>query len=126
MWAKNISATVRDKEYIDWRKGFHPDFKSPLNLLKFLSDVHKFLLLFELILKSKMAVDDLIASSKLRFVLLFWKKKLMFACELVSWLSPATLLKKRLWHRCFPVSFSKFLRTPFSQNTSELLLLKLS
>ena len=25
---------------------------------------------------------------------------------------PATLLKKRLWHRCFPV-FSKFLRTPF-------------
>ena len=87
MWAKNISATVRDKEYIDWRKGFRPDFKSPLNLLKFLSDVHKFLLLFELILKSKMAVDDLIASSKLRFVLLFWKKKLMFACELVSWLS---------------------------------------
>ena len=26
--------------------------------------------------------------------------------------SPATLLKKRLWHRCFPVNFSKFLRTP--------------
>ena len=28
-------------------------------------------------------------------------------------LRPATLLKKRLWHRCFPVNFSKFLRTPF-------------
>ena len=26
---------------------------------------------------------------------------------------PATLLKKRLWHRCFPVNFLKFLRTPF-------------
>ena len=26
---------------------------------------------------------------------------------------PATLLKKRLWHRCFPVNFTKFLRTPF-------------
>ena len=26
---------------------------------------------------------------------------------------PATLLKKRLWHRCFPVNFEKFLRTPF-------------
>ena len=26
----------------------------------------------------------------------------------------ATLLKKRLWHRCFPVNFAKFLRTPFS------------
>ena len=24
-----------------------------------------------------------------------------------------TLLKKRLWHMCFPVSFAKFLRTPF-------------
>ena len=31
---------------------------------------------------------------------------------------PATLLKKRLWHRCFPVNFMKFLRTPFLQNTS--------
>ena len=26
---------------------------------------------------------------------------------------PATLLKKRLWNRCFPVNFAKFLRTPF-------------
>ena len=26
---------------------------------------------------------------------------------------PATLLKKRLWHRCFPVHFAKFLKTPF-------------
>ena len=24
-----------------------------------------------------------------------------------------TLLKKRLWYRCFPMNFSKFLRTPF-------------
>ena len=24
-----------------------------------------------------------------------------------------SLLKKRLWHRCFPVNFVKFLRTPF-------------
>ena len=27
--------------------------------------------------------------------------------------SPATLLRKRLWHRCFPVNFAKFLRTFF-------------
>ena len=26
-------------------------------------------------------------------------------------------LKKRLWHRCFPVNFAKFLRSSFSQNT---------
>ena len=28
-------------------------------------------------------------------------------------LRPAILLKKRLWHKCFPVNFVKFLRTPF-------------
>ena len=28
-------------------------------------------------------------------------------------LQPETLLKKRLWHSCFPVNFAKFLRTPF-------------
>ena len=28
-------------------------------------------------------------------------------------LRPATLLKKRPWHRCFPVNFVKILRTPF-------------
>ena len=32
-------------------------------------------------------------------------------------LRPATLLKKRLWLRCFPMNFAKFLRTPFLQNT---------
>ena len=32
-------------------------------------------------------------------------------------LRPATLLKKRLWHRCFPVNFVKFLRTPFHRIT---------
>ena len=26
---------------------------------------------------------------------------------------PATSLRKRLWHRCFPVNFAKFLRTLF-------------
>ena len=26
---------------------------------------------------------------------------------------PATLLKMRLWHRCFPLNFAIFLRTPF-------------
>ena len=38
-------------------------------------------------------------------------------------LRPATLLKKRLWRRCFPVNFAKFLRTPFQQNTSGRLFL---
>ena len=33
-----------------------------------------------------------------------------------SGLSPTTLLKKRLWHRCFPVNFVKFLRTLFFTN----------
>ena len=33
--------------------------------------------------------------------------------------------KKRLWHRWFSVNFTKFLRTPFLQNTSGQLLLHL-
>ena len=31
----------------------------------------------------------------------------------VAGLRPPTLLKKRLWPRCFPVNFAKFLRAPF-------------
>ena len=31
----------------------------------------------------------------------------------VAGLRPATLLKKNLWHSCFPVNFAKFLRTAF-------------
>ena len=41
----------------------------------------------------------------------------------VTGLRYATLLKKRLWYRCFPVNFAKFLRTSFAQNTSGQLLL---
>ena len=37
----------------------------------------------------------------------------------VAGLRPATLLKKRLWQRYFPVNFAKFLRTTFLQNTYE-------
>ena len=32
-------------------------------------------------------------------------------------LRPATLLRKRLWHRCFPVNFVKFLRNTFFHKT---------
>ena len=35
---------------------------------------------------------------------------------------PAILLKKRLWHWCFPMNFANFLRIAFLQNTSERLL----
>ena len=30
---------------------------------------------------------------------------------------PGIFLKKRLWHKCIPVNFRKFLWTPFLQNT---------
>ena len=40
-------------------------------------------------------------------------------------LRPATLFKKTLWHRFFPVTFVKFLRTPFWLKTSGRLLLDL-
>ena len=40
----------------------------------------------------------------------------------VAGLRPASLLKKRLWHWCFPVKFLKFLKKSFLQNTSGRLL----
>ena len=46
-----------------------------------------------------------------------WKKvllKISQACNLI----------KRLQHRCFPVNFAKFLRTPIMQNICKQLLLK--
>ena len=48
--------------------------------------------------------------------------KVLFICFIFLFLDdrssrpeapPATSLKKRLWHRCFPVNFEKFLRTTF-------------
>ena len=36
---------------------------------------------------------------------------------------PATLLKKRLWHRRFPVNFVKFIRTAFFTEPLRLVLL---
>ena len=57
---------------------------------------------------------------------MFCKKRLVFSrtfikftgkhlCQslLLNKVRPATLLKKRLWHRCFLVNFVKFLRTLF-------------
>ena len=41
----------------------------------------------------------------------------------VSCLRIATFLRKRLWHRCFPVNFAKFLRTTFFIEHLWLLLL---
>ena len=35
-------------------------------------------------------------------------------------------VKKRLWHKCFPLNLAKFLRTPLLQNTSRWLLLLLA
>ena len=45
----------------------------------------------------------------------------------VAGLRPATLFKKKLWHRCFLVNFVKLLRTPFlTEHLWWLLLLFLS
>ena len=51
----------------------------------------------------------------------FFFDKVAFLTKLQA--RPATLLRKSLWHRCLTVNFTKFLRTPFLQNTSRRLLL---
>ena len=43
--------------------------------------------------------------------------KVSFLIKLLA--RSATLLKRRLWHRCFSVNFGKFLVTTFLQNTSD-------
>ena len=43
----------------------------------------------------------------------------------VAGLSACTLLKKKLWHSCFPLNFKKFLRTPFLIEHHPRLLLRL-
>ena len=43
----------------------------------------------------------------------------------IAHLRPATLSKKSLWDKCFSVTFPKFLRTPFLQNTSKRMLLSI-
>ena len=40
----------------------------------------------------------------------------------VAGLRTVTLLKKRFWYRCFPVNFSKFLKTPITEHLRWLLL----
>ena len=35
----------------------------------------------------------------------------------VAGVRSATLLKKNIWRKCFPVNYEKFLKTPFLQNT---------
>ena len=45
-------------------------------------------------------------------------------CSVKKGLRPATSLKERLWHRCFPVNFAKFLRTPFLTEHLRWLLLE--
>ena len=46
------------------------------------------------------------------------RKDVLISFAKFTGLGPATLLKKRPWHRCFPANFAKFLRTRFLQNTS--------
>ena len=48
-----------------------------------------------------------------------------FFRKVAARLRPANLLKKSLWHRCFPVNFAKFLRTPFFTEHIRWLLLTL-
>ena len=83
--------------------------------------------------------QDLASKSKRRYQRCFMKKGVFrnlpkftgkHLCQSlffnkVAGLRPAIIFKKRLWHRCFPVNFVNFLRTPFFQNTSGRLLLKM-
>ena len=55
----------------------------------------------------------------------FHRKTLASEClfNKVACLNACNFIKKRLWHRCFPVKFVKFSRTPILKNICERLLL---
>ena len=48
---------------------------------------------------------------------MFCKNGVLKNLAKLTGLRPEGVLKKRLQHRCFPVNFAKFLRTPFSYRT---------
>ena len=66
---------------------------------------------------------NLLLISVLRSFAKFTGKYLCQSLFLNKVAGPATLLKKRLWHRCFPVNFAKFLRAALLQKISGRLLL---
>ena len=53
---------------------------------------------------------------------LFNKETISFSIKQEFFKRSATLFKRGLWHRRFPVNFAKFLKIPFLQNTSGRLL----
>ena len=56
----------------------------------------------------------------------FLQSSKAFSVSLIKFNKVATLLKRKLWHRCFSVNFGKFLKRPFLQNISGRLFLKKS
>ena len=48
-----------------------------------------------------------------------------FTGKHLCWPEACNFIKKRLYHKCFPVNFAKFLRTSFLKNTSGRLLLNI-
>ena len=47
----------------------------------------------------------------------FCKKGVLRNLAKFTGLSPATLLKKSLWHKCYPMNFTEFLRAFFYRTT---------
>ena len=89
-----------------------PIFRSFLNLSFFLFLLYTFfgLLAFSFSRSSRPVV--FCKKSVLRNFIKFTGKHLCQSLffNKVAGFRPATLLKKGLWHRCFPVNFAKFLR----------------
>ena len=53
-----------------------------------------------------------------------WQNSQENTCARVSFNKACNFFEKEICHRCFPVKFSKFLRTIFLQNTPQRLLLQ--
>ena len=96
------------------------------SFLVFLITIKTFINIFMEIRNNKQPPEVLYEKSAIRNFAKFTGKhpyqSLFF--NKVAGLRPATLVKKRLRRRCFPVNFAKFISTPILKNICKQLLLK--
>ena len=97
-------------------------------VLRHVIHIHEFFILIKITILSDCRSSHRrcsVIKGVLRNFVKFTQKHL---CRVSFWIiklqaEACNLLKKRVWHTCFPVNFAKFLRKPFLQNTSGRLLL---
>ena len=117
VWSRLASLLTFDREWILFKAFFESQFKYCLRFGCFVAE--------EPIIgrssRPKMFCKKGVLRNFAKFAGKHMFQSLFF--NKVAGLRPVTLLKNRLWHRCFPEIFAKFLRAPFLTEQLQWLLL---